>query len=472
MGACCTRQNIIKDETLEFYSNINQEDSSSDLLNYNIYKISKKFDNNNYNIILNNIINKLKEKYSNNEIKKITFNDIYNIVIYYKENYLNSNYLIYDFRNFEERKENYIKKMKQINYSFEEIKNLNNKKKQKFINYITNKDIIFIIKDIENDNNNNDENDDINSDNIIINKIKENNIKNIENKIKKGLSNNNIINISNKNNNNIESDPINFISLLLDFNIKFSISLLNTSFDKKTLTNYSSKLSNFLEENHFYENLPFILLPYSHIDPLKYEGYFFISFNKENLFDFNYFENINNNDMNNNNNDVNKNFIINFINEIKITTIIQIDNLNSNTSFKQFQRGNFLYKEYTLSIKDINESKDNTEMICRWIRKEMILGHSIVLNVKNYKEEEDNENNNNTFKNNDNYIIIVILILCLSIKIKLNKIIEYLKEKVIFIKDFKNKIDFIANNNKNNNENLDILKLIKYYELNNDFENN
>ena len=58
MGACCTRQNIIKDETLEFYSNINQEDSSSDLLNYNIYKISKKFDNNNYNIILNNIINK------------------------------------------------------------------------------------------------------------------------------------------------------------------------------------------------------------------------------------------------------------------------------------------------------------------------------------------------------------------------------------------------------------------------------
>jgi hypothetical protein len=102
----------------------------------------------------------------------------------------------------------------------------------------------------------------------------------------------------------------------------------------------------------------------------------------------------------------------------------------------------------------------------------MILGHSIVLNVKNYKEEEDNENNNNTFKNNDNYIIIVILILCLSIKIKLNKIIEYLKEKVIFIKDFKNKIDFIINNNKKNNENLDILKIIKYYELNNDFENN
>jgi len=465
MGACCTRQNIIKDETLEFYSNINQEDTSSDLLNYKIYKISKKFDNNNYNIILNNIINKIKEKFPNKEIKKITFNDIYNIAIYYKENYLNSNYLIYDFRNFEERKENYIKKMKQINYSFEEIKNLNNKKKQNFINFITNKKIIFIIKNIEIDNNN-EEDDDINSDNIIINKVRDNII---DNKIKKGLSNNSIINLGKKNNNINEKDPINFISQLLDFNIKFTILLLNTSFNKKTLTNYSQKLSNFLEENHYYENLPYILLSYSHVDPLKYEGFFFISFNKENLFDFNYFENIYNNEANINNIDMNKNFIINFINEIKITTIIQIDNLNSNSSFKQFQRGNFLYKEYTLSIKDVKENRDNTEMICRWIRKEMILGHSIVLNIKNFKEDEDNENNDNDNYYNDNYIIIVILILCLSIKIKLNKIIEYLKEKVNFIKDFKNKIDFIINNN---NKNFDILKLSKYYELNNDFENN
>ena len=470
MGACCTRQNIIKDETLEFYSNINQEDNSSDLLNYNIYKISKKFDNNNYNIILNNIINKIKEKFPNIKIKKITFNDIYNITIYYKENYLNSNYLIYDFRNFEERKENYIKKMKQINYSFEEIKNLNNKKKQNFINFITNKKIIFIIKNIENDNNNNnEEDDDINSDNIIINKVRDNIV---DKKIKKGLSNNSIMNLNKKNNNINEKDPINFISQLLEFNIKFSILLLNTSFNKKTLSNYSQKLSNFLEENHYYENLPYILLSYSHIDPLKHEGFFFISFNKENLFDFNYFENININGANNNNNDVNKNFIINFINEIKITTIIQIDNLHSNSSFKQFQRGNFLYKEYTLSIKDINENKDNTAMICRWIRKEMILGHSIVLNIKNFKEDEEYENNGNDKNNyNDNYIIIVILILCLSIKIKLNKIIEYLKEKAIFIKDFKNKIDFIINNNKSN-KNLDILKLIKYYELNNNIEYN
>ena len=505
MGACCTRQNILKDEILEFYTNTNEEDNSPDLYkNYNLNNTSKLFDNNNYNKYLNTIIVKIKEKYSFNEIKKITFFEIYNITIYYKDNYLNSNYLIYDLRNYEERKENFIKKMKQINYSYVEIQSLNNKKLQKFIKFITNKNIIFIVKDIEkNNNNNNDNNDKNNNDkndnnNENINKKEENNNNNnnnnnndnnniINNIIKGEISDNSIININKKKSTN-EIDPINIISLLYDFNINFTIMLLNTSFNKKILTNFTLKLSQFLEDNHKYENLPYILLSFSHIEPLKNEGFFFISFNKENLFDFNYFENFNNNnnENNNNNNDINKEFIKNFMDEIKITTIIQIDNKISKSNFKQFQKGNFLYKEYSLSMFDVNQNKDNVEMICRWLRKEMILGHSIILNIKNYKENDDDNNdynnndnnennndnndNNNKINENDNYIIIVILILCLTTKIDMNKIIEYLKEKVIFIKNFKEKIDFLinSNNNKNiNNKNFDISKLINNYDLNN-----
>ena len=56
--------------------------------------------------------------------KKISQIELYNLTIYFKDNYTKSEYLLYDMRRSSEQKEDYIKKMNHINYTYSQIKNI------------------------------------------------------------------------------------------------------------------------------------------------------------------------------------------------------------------------------------------------------------------------------------------------------------------------------------------------------------
>ena len=129
MGACCTRLELSKDTLLEknsiscSYREKNQEDECSDL-----FLESLKFDNNLFNHNIDNLLINLRDQFLS-KTKKITFHEIYNIVLLYQENYTNSNFILYDLRNSSDQNENFLKKMRRINYINDELKSLSNEKK-------------------------------------------------------------------------------------------------------------------------------------------------------------------------------------------------------------------------------------------------------------------------------------------------------------------------------------------------------
>ena len=383
MGACCTRQNLSKDTILDYTSvfNSNREEKNKENDEWNLNYESNIFDSNSFNNNLNNLIIFSNENFDV-KIKKISFIEIYNITLLYQENYTNSKYLLYDLRPTNKQLENCLKKMKRINYLQEEIRLMSLNKKNNFKRYLNNHIIIIIFPSNSFEN------------------------KKIE-----------------------ESKEL--ISNLLNLKIDININFLNTCFEENSLSPFSQKLNEFLD-NRYYGLLPHILLTYSHILNCKNEGFIFIKFNS-NIFSFENFckekeEQIENKD----------NIINDFIKEFKITTIINIDNEEINKyNFKQFQDKNIIYKECDIGWNEYENKKVNIEIIGKWIKGEIKIGHSVILNIHNYKE------------NNDNWILVVLLFLVLSISTKISQIINYLNEKIIFISDFKLKID--ENQSKLNN---------------------
>ena len=305
-----------------------------------------------------------------------------------KENYTTCKYLLYDLRPFALQKENYLKKIKRINYTNDEINNLSIERKNNFKRFLNNHIIIIIFP----------------SDNFV---------------------------------NDEKKEYLNIISNLLNLGIDITINFLNTSLKENTLSSYTQKLYDFLD-NINYHLLPYVLLSYSHIVNLKIEGYLFLHFNSNNLT----FENFNKENENKNN------VIYQFISEFNISTILHIDNEEKyKNNSKNFETKNNIYKEYFIGWNEFENNNVNINMIGLWIKKEIKNGHSIIFNIQNYNE------------NNHNWIVMILLLLILAIPVKISQLIYYLNEKTIFINNFKSIID------ENQNKLKEILKLfdINYY---------
>ena len=221
MGICCTRNETTNEEILNSF-NRNESDFSDCTRGPELSFESKRFDNNKLNTQLKILISNMSQVLLSN-VKKITFIELWNIALLYKDNHTSSVYLLYDMRDYHSRKENFLKKMRHINYSYDELRMMPNDKLSNFKRFINGKKVIFIFPDEK-----------IDQSSEIINFISE-----------------------------LKSDILNLF--------------LNSTLEQKVLSPYTNKLLFFIEEKD-YEYLSYILFAYSHLSNLKKEGFSFIYF--------------------------------------------------------------------------------------------------------------------------------------------------------------------------------------------------
>ena len=348
------------------------------------------------------IINGIQNLYEG-KTKKISQIELYNLTIYFKDNYTKSEYLLYDMRRSSEQKEDYIKKMNHINYTYSQIKNISGVKKDKFRTFLDNKIIIFIISE----------------------KI-----------LKKDGKN--------------KSTPKDIINTLFKINDNIKIYLLDSILSEKETPIIFIKLLSFLGEKS-YEILPYILFYYRHVSTFYIDGYIFINFINKNKTLFSFESLINELNKNNELSFENK-----FLKEMNITSMISIDN-NDEINYEnnvQPNQENFevkvienqykkaFYKNIYCSKKSILKNKNKIKEICDWLRNEVLKGHSIYINIDNYENnnETGDESNNNNIKNN--WIFVVIVFLTYIVKVNYLEIVNYLKEKINYIQNISEIIDF------------------------------
>ena len=336
MGACCTREQTQTYEILNSVNYSNEEiinkgiDSlSKPELKYEIIKLVKTPEEIQLDLIINTIQNTFREK-----TKKISQIELYNLTIYFKDNYTESEYLLYDQRRSIEQKEDFIKKMKHINYTYNQIKDINGKKLENFRNFLDNKKIIFIIS--------------------------EKFLK--KEKLTKGT-------------------PFEIVNLLFNINDNLNIYLLDSPLIESEMPTIFLKLLSFLSDKS-YEILPYILFCYRHVTTFYIDGYIFINFLNKNLFSFEFLIN----ELRAEKNDFS--FENKFLKEMNIFSMINIDN-NSSSEYKvnQNQYKNLIFKNINCSKFSLRKNRSDILEICDWLRNEISKGHSIYINVDNYDEK-------------------------------------------------------------------------------------
>ena len=146
MGGCCARQQDMNFDKLNSF-----QYSVDDLIRINPeLKPELTYENatinlNEEDIQLSKIINNLKNIYKE-KVNTITLIELFNLAIYNKESFKNNDYIIFDMRRSSEQKEEFLKRIKHINYTYEQIKNIKNTNKFiKLKSFINNKKIIIII---------------------------------------------------------------------------------------------------------------------------------------------------------------------------------------------------------------------------------------------------------------------------------------------------------------------------------------
>ena len=336
MGACCTREQTQTYEILNSVNYSNEEiinkgiDSlSKPELKYEIIKLVKTPEEIQLDLIINTIQNTFGEK-----TKKISQIELYNLTIYFKDNYTESEYLLYDQRRSIEQKEDFIKKMKHINYTYNQIKDINGKKLENFRNFLDNKKIIFIIS--------------------------EKFLK--KEKLTKGT-------------------PFEIVNLLFNINDNLNIYLLDSPLIESEMPTIFLKLLSFLSDKS-YEILPYILFCYRHVTTFYIDGYIFINFLNKNLFSFEFLIN----ELRAEKDDFS--FENKFLKEMNIFSMINIDN-NSSSEYKvnQNQYKNLIFKNINCSKFSLRKNRSDILEICDWLRNEISKGHSIYINVDNYDEK-------------------------------------------------------------------------------------
>lgn len=415
MGSCCTTN---YEKNLEVKNNFEHIETETNNIIANLTKSELKFEQINYEISdedieLGKIINKLKYLYKE-KIKVFTEIELINLAIYSKEN-SDNDYLIFDMRLSLEQKENYLKKIKHINYTFDQIRNIKKINKYELLqNFIDNKDIIIITA-------------------------------------KKYLSPQ-----YKKDKNENEDYTIEICNLLYIINNNIQFKLLNSCLDKPE--EKKDKFVNYLSLYYSYDFLPYILFTYKHVTTFYKEGYFFINFTNELLFNINKYikvlNAINNEEHQEKYSDRlnEENVKYKFLNDMSVTTIINIDN-ELKTSFdikeKDYKRNSF--KEIFLNKNDLNIEMNKISELILWMKKEILRGHSCYFNIVNYDVnflEKDAQDNN--------WIFIIIFILLMVTEVEYFEVINYLKEKMIYFDE----IEQVLNESINKEE---IIELITKY---------
>ena len=412
MGGCCARQQEVyfdkkncfqysTDEIIKIKSVIKQE------LNSDKKKGNIKVEDLQLAKIINNIKNKYKEK-----IKTITEIELFNLAIYNKESFINNDYLIFDMRKSSDQKEEYLKRIKHINYTYEQIKKIEKINKLEILrNFIDHKTIILIIPEYY-----------LNPKND-----KEGYIK-------------------------VETYPEELCNLLYNINDSICFNILNSWFNKSE--EQTNKFEEYLSVFHSYDIIPFILFSYLHLSTFYKELYFFISFLNQQIFSFDdYINFLNQSDKYEDVNDeINELALKNkFLNDMNITCIVCIDNDPRNffeINDYSYQKNNF--KEIIIKKNDIKEKKELFLPICEWLKEEIKKGHSCYFNVKNLYNDQSNSNSNT----NHNWIYIVIIIMTIVTEVEYFSIINYLIEKMIYIDNIN---EIISNINKD-----ELLQILTY----------
>ena len=385
MGLCCTKEQTQINELINSFPNSNddiiQETKLDSLsiaeLRLETVKPIKSNEEKELDLIIHNIQSIFEEK-----TKKISQIELYNLAIYYKDNYTQSNYFIYDTRKSIEQKEDYLKKMNHINYTYNQIRNIKNDKLDKFRKFLNNKKIIFIISEKY---------------------LKK------ENRIGKAT-------------------PYDIINSLLNINSNLTIYLLNNILNENETPKLFFKLISLLNDKSSL-NLPYILFCYRHVTTFFKEGYIFINFANNNIFSFDSLIN----ELSSEKKILN--FENNFLNEMNINFIINIDN-DSKNKYKMVEQKykNKIYKNINVSKISLIENKNDFIKLCESIRIEIInKGSSIYINIDNY------DNNNN---NNNDWIYVLIIFMTYVIQVNYLEVANYLRQKINFI----NNISQIVNN--------------------------
>lgn len=409
MGGCCARQQELYFDKKNCFHYSTDEVIKVNPITKPELKLERKITNiKEEEIQLSKIINDLK-KIFNDKVNTITEIELYNLAIYNKESYINSDYLIFDMRKSSEQKEEYLKRIKHINYTYEQVLKIEKINKLQILhNFMNNKIIILIIPEYYLNPKNN----------------------------KQGFR-------------KVETYPVELCHLLYEINNSICFKILNRCLN---LTQENpNKFEEYLSAFYSYDIIPFILLSYMHVTTLYKEGYFFISFLNQKVFSFDDYNNYVNNPENNEVNELS--FKNKFLSDMDIVCIININN-NSQENFdiKEFQHQNKVFKEINLNKNELSSKKMEILSICEWIKQEIQKGHSCYFNIENF----DNKNKNKENLNNS-WIYIIIVLITIIAEVEYLAVINYLKEKMIYIDN----INELFNDNINKDEIMQILDYLK-----------
>ena len=311
-----------------------------------------------------------------------------------------------------DQKEEYLKRIKHINYTYEQIKKIERINKFEILrNFIDHKTIILIIPEYY-----------LNPKNDREGYIK------------------------------VETYPEELCNLLYNINDSICFNILNSWFNKGQ--EQANKFEEYLSVFYSYDIIPFILFSYLHLSTLYKEGYFFISFLNQQIFSFDdYINFLNHSDKYEDANDeINELALKNkFLNDMNITSIICIDNDPRNffeVNDYSYQKNNF--KEIIIKKNDIKDKKELFLSICDWLKEEIKKGHSYYFNVKNVYNDQDN------ITTNYNWIYIIIIIMTIVTEVEYFSIINYLIKRMIYIDNINEIINSI-----NKDEIIQILTYLK-----------
>lgn len=392
MGSCCT---INQDKNTEVKNNFEYIETENNNILLNLTKSELKLEQSflelsEEDIELGKIINKLKYLYKD-KIKVFTEIELINLAIYSKDNN-NNKYLIFDMRVSLEQKENYLKKINHINYTFDQIRNIRKIKKFEILqNFIDNKNIVVI-------------------------------------SAKKFLS------LSYKKDKNENDDfVIEICNLLYIINNNINFKILNSCLDKPE--EKKEKFVDYLSLYYSLNFIPYILFTYKHLTTFYKEGYFFLNFTNEQLFYIEKYIKVLNDIKDNETKDkftdrLNEESVkYKFLNDMNVTSIINIDNeLKTSFDIKDYQYQRNSFKEIYLNKNDLNMEINKINDLIVWIKKEINKGHSCYFNILNYElnflENESQDNN---------WIFIIVFILLMVTEVEYYKVINYLTEKMIYL---------------------------------------
>ena len=131
------------------------------------------------------------------------------------------------------------------------------------------------------------------------------------------------------------------------------------------------------------------------------------------------------------------------LDDMKITCIFIIEeksemNLNIK-EISELKNKNNIFKEINIKKKDFILYKEKILEIKNWLKQEVIQGHSSFFNIIN--SEYDEINNNKI--NNADWMFIIIILICLVTEVEYESLIDYFKEKIIFIDNITQILDKI-----------------------------